>query len=97
MAESSLMRPATPLLLSAIVLLASWGICALSYATNENVEFNALLLLFLWVAAFISVGAAVVSVRASRGAMRLRPVLAASALATVSTLWLAFLIALSNH
>ena len=97
MAESSIMPPTASLFLSATVLLASWGVCALSYATEGNVEFNAFLLLSLWVAAFISVSAAVVLVRAWRGSVSSRPVVSVSALAAVYTLWVAFLIALSNH
>jgi hypothetical protein len=86
------------LLLSAALVLASWGTSALSFATDGNVNLDdALFLLFLWIAAFASVSAAVVVVRAWQGGVGLSAVVPASLIATASTLWLALLIALGNH
>jgi hypothetical protein len=82
----------------ATLMVASWAIFALSFVSYRRVQHNdALFLLFLWIAAFASVSAAVVVVRAWRGAVGLFAVVPASLLATASTLWLALLIALSNH
>jgi hypothetical protein len=79
-------------------MVASWGILALSFVTNGRVNHSdALFLLFLWIAAFASVSAAVVVVRAWRGASGGPPVVPVALLATGATLWLAFLIAFSNH
>jgi hypothetical protein len=82
----------------ATLMVTSWGIFALSLATNGRVNLNdSLFLLFLWIAAFASVSTAVVVVRAWQGAVGLSAVVAASLIAAASTLWLALLIALGNH
>jgi hypothetical protein len=79
-------------------MVASWGIFALSFVTNGNVNHgDALFLLFLWIAAFASVSAAVIVVRAWQGAVGLSAVVPASLIATASTLWLALLVVLSSH
>jgi hypothetical protein len=79
-------------------MVASWGIFALSLTTNGRVNLNdALFLLFLWIAAFASVSAGAVVVRAWQGAVGMSAVVAASLIAAASTLWLALLIALGNH
>jgi hypothetical protein len=79
-------------------MAASWTIFVLTFLANERVNYNdALLLSFAWIAAFASVAAAVVVVRAWRGAVGPIAVLAASLMATAATLWLILLIVLSNH
>ena len=92
------MRSRVTLVWSATLMVASWGIFAFSFATNGRVNHgDALYLVFLWIAAFASVSAAVVVVRAWQGAVGLSAVVAASLIAAASTLWLALLIALGNH
>lgn len=80
------------------LVVASWGIFALSLVANSNVELNdVLFLLFLWIAIFLTGCAGVVAVRAWLGTVGQLAVVPVSLLASASVLWLAFLLALGNH
>lgn len=79
----------------AAVVLASWGICALSYATQGGGAYNGgLFAIFILVAAVLTLWAAMLVVSAWLGEA---PVVAAapvSVLASASILWLALAIGL---
>jgi hypothetical protein len=79
--------------LSAALVVASWVICALGYATQGGGGDAGIVVLFL-VAAVLTVAAAALVVRTWRGSV---PVLAAapvSVVASLSILWLALAIGL---
>jgi hypothetical protein len=81
------------LVLSAVVVLAAWGIAALTYAIDGGGGYNGGLFGgFMFVAATLSIGAAMLVVRAWRE--KVRPLSAAlvSVLAALSVLWLALAI-----
>ena len=81
------------LVLSAAIVLAAWGIAARTYAVSGGGGYNGGLFAgFILVALTLTIGAALLVVRAWR--KRLRPLSAAivSVLAAVSILWLALAI-----
>jgi hypothetical protein len=87
-----------PLIVLSGALAVSWVVFALTVLADSNVELNgALFLGFLWIALFASGSAVVVLGRAWRGAARVITTVPVSLLALLATLWLAFLVALSNH
>ncbi|HZS29947.1 MAG TPA: hypothetical protein VFA37_01670 [Gaiellaceae bacterium] len=88
------MRREVALGVSAALVLASWGICGLSYATNGGGEYSGLFFFFIWVAVFLTGSAAIVLVRAWLGKASVLAAAPVSALAALSILWLALAIGL---
>jgi hypothetical protein len=83
------------LVLSAAAVLASWGICALSYATQGGGAYNAgLFVAFILVAAVLTIWATWLVVLAWTGEASVLAAAPASALAAMSILWLALAIGL---
>lgn len=82
-------------MLSAAVVVASWGICALSYATQGGGSYNGgLFAIFIWIAALLTVSAGALVVRAWTGASSVLTAAPVSVLAAASILWLALAIGL---
>ncbi len=81
-------------MLSAAVVVASWGVCALGYAIQGGGEYDSLFSFFVWIAVFLTVAAAVLVVRAWRGTVSVLAASPVSALAALSILWLALAIGL---
>jgi hypothetical protein len=76
------------LVVSSIVVLASWGICALSYATRGGGGYNAsLFAIFILVAAVLTVTAAALVVGAWQDEVSVLAAAPVSVIASASILW----------
>jgi len=84
------------LLWSATVVLASWLVCGLSYASVPP-EQGGLIALSVWAAASATLAAAVVLVAGWRGKVSSAAVRGFCVFAAVAILWLALLLQLGNH
>jgi hypothetical protein len=83
------------LVLSAAVVLASWAICALSYATRGGGAYNGgLFAIFILVAAIFTIWSAMLVVGAWQGEASALAAAPVSVLAAASILWLALAIGL---
>jgi hypothetical protein len=83
------------LVLSAVVVLASWAICALSYATRGGGAYNGgLFVIFIFVAAIFTIWSAMLVVGAWQGESSVLAAAPVSVLAAASILWLALAIGL---
>jgi hypothetical protein len=83
------------LVLSAAAVVASWGVCALSYATRGGGAYNGgLFAVFISVAAVLTIWAAGLVVLAWSGEASVLAAAPVSVLAAASILWLALAIGL---
>jgi hypothetical protein len=83
------------LLLSGAMVVGSWGICAVSYATQGGGSYNGgLFATFILVAAALTISAAALVVRAWQGESSVAAAAPVSVLAAASVLWLALAIGL---
>jgi hypothetical protein len=83
------------LVVSSIVVLASWAICALSYATQGGGGYNGgLFAIFILVAAAFTAAAAALVVGAWRDQVSVLAAAPVSVVASASILWLAVAIGL---
>jgi hypothetical protein len=83
------------LVLSAAVVLASWAICAVSYATRGGGAYNGgLFAIFIVVAAIFTIWSAMLVVGAWQGESSVLAAAPVSVLAAASILWLALTIGL---
>jgi hypothetical protein len=83
------------LVLSAAVVLASWAICAVSYATRGGGAYNGgLFAIFIVVAAIFTIWSAMLVVGAWQGESSVLAAAPVSVLAAASILWLALAIGL---
>jgi hypothetical protein len=83
------------LVVSSIVVLASWGICALSYAIHGGGGYNGgLFAILILVAAVLTVAAGALVVGAWQDEVSVLAAAPVSVLASASTLWLALAIGL---
>lgn len=79
---------------SAALVLASWVVCVLSYATSGSGDYSGLFFFFIWIAVFLTGSAAIVVGRAWLGRASVLAAAPVSVLASVSILWLALAISL---
>jgi hypothetical protein len=82
------------LVASAGIVLASWAICALRYATDGGGAYSGVFALFVLVAAVFTTWAAMLVVRAWQGQSSVLVAAPVSVLASASVLWLALAIGL---
>ena len=83
------------LVLSAVLVLATWGLCALSYATQGGGSYNGgLFTIFIAVAVALTIWAGMLVVRGWRGEVSVLAAPPVSILAGASILWLAVAIGL---